>query len=369
MSKLLLVCCVVLLAVVVRLYNLNQMGRALDEDYIVEKGWKFVDMARHSDVTNPYWYSLPDHPPLANYLYGLVAAGDVIGFDAHATSMDHAYKGVPLFAYDLTNSRLLSVLLSSLTILLVCLLGWEYLSPFVGVAAGIILATNPFYLGLSQNVNLEMPFMLFFTATVYAFLRFLSRLTVRAALVTGILFGCALEVKQPAVLLFPLLLGFYLLKLRFTKLPDKKPRLMHLAYIIGAAFLTYVLLWPMPWFHLPQFLEFTHKMWLTGHGYPERFLGRLQIDHFYYYGVYFLITIPVLLLAAFFFGVSAIRLDKRWIAYAVLLWFVIPFVGQSLFNLRQHQLRYLVEIYAPFSLIAAFGIEQVVKRFVPYCFR
>ncbi len=364
MSKSLLVSLVVLFAIFVRLFNLNQMGRTMDEDYIVEKGWKFVNMARHGDFSNPYWYSMPDHPPLANYLYGLVAERDVIGFNAHAISLDHAYQGVPIFAYDLTNSRLISVLLSSLTILLVCLLGWEYLSPFVGVTAGVILATIPFYLGLSQIVFLETTFMFFFTATVYSLLRLLKRPTIRAALVTGILCGCALQAKQPAILLFPLLLALYILKRRLTKLPDTKPRFIHFLYIFGAAYITYVLLWPMPWFHLPQFLEYTYKMWFTGgYGYPEVFRGKLVFTPIYYYGVYFLITIPVLLLVSFFLGVGSALLSKRWIVYALLLWFAIPFVGQSLFILRQHQLRYVVEIYAPFALIAAYGIEQTMKRF------
>ena len=39
-AKFLLILCVVLFAIVVQLYNLNQMGRTMDEDYIVEKGYK-----------------------------------------------------------------------------------------------------------------------------------------------------------------------------------------------------------------------------------------------------------------------------------------------------------------------------------------
>lgn len=349
---------VLLFSLGVRLINLNQMGRTADEDYIVQKGWKFVSMAEAKDFSNSYWYSVPDHPPVANYLYGLASELDVRGYNSSQISSDNTYKGVPVFSYDLTYGRLLSVLLSSLTILLVTLFGWEYISPFVGVTAGLIMSAIPFYLGLSQIVFLEIPLALFFTGAVYAFFAAASRKSTLYAILAGILTGIALEVKQTAFLLFPLFLALYL-QWRFFRSKSKyRLSRAQLWYFLIATVLSYIIVWPMPLFHLSYYISFTYNTWLQGNGYPEWFFGGLHIDPIYYYTVYFLIIIPLLLLLFFFFGVYKALSSKQVTLLSVVLWIAVPFIGQSLFSLRQHELRYVVEIFAPLSLLVAYGLEE-----------
>jgi hypothetical protein len=63
---------------------------------------------------------------------------------------------------------------------------------------------------------------------------------------------------------------------------------------------------------------------------------------------------------------GALKIDKlkNWFTIALLIWFIFPFV-QSLYPWRVHAVRYIIEIYAPLSIIAAVGINyllELIKR-------
>src|ERR687891_2512926 len=102
-----------LLAITIRLWNLHMMGRTWDEQNIVEKGYNFVQLALNKDFSNPFWYDNPDHPPLSNYLYGVASVGDFVRFDKNISiSFTSTPYGAGIFNYDLTFSRLVSVVFS-----------------------------------------------------------------------------------------------------------------------------------------------------------------------------------------------------------------------------------------------------------------
>lgn len=351
-AKILVVLFIGIFSLTLRLWNLNQMGKTWDEDAYVEWGYNFVNLAIKGDFKNSYWYRKSASPPLSSYLFGIPSRLDVSKFDS---------KGKPIFNYDYTHVRLVSVLFSSFTVILVVFFGWKYLSFFIGTLSGIILAMLPLFVGYSQLATLESLIIFFFSATVFSFFNSLANFSKKNILLTGILLGLALEVKYTNILLIPLLILIYLVW--FFNI-NRKGRLLNikslfLIFIIGL--ITFFVLWPMPWFHLREVIAFNANLRNSPYSVPEVFFGELLLVPKLYYFIYFLITTPLLILALFLTGLIRIDRKRGWILLSLLAWFLFPFV-QSFYNFRQHGIRYIIEIYTPFSLIAAIGFDYIASR-------
>lgn len=334
------------------------MGRTWDEGAYIIDGYSLVELARKGDFSNQKWYNNPDHPPLARYLYGLASHLDVEKFDK---------LGNPIFKYDWTFSRLVAVLFSSLSVALVTLIGFRYVSLFGGITAGLILAMLPVFLGYSQIATLESLILFFFTASFYSFIRLLEKYSIKKIIITGIFTGLALEVKQSNILLIPLFFLIYLMWYLYEHKNIHKNFLNKHLYSIGVvsliAFATFILLWPMPWLHLKNVVEFHNKMWVQNVQLPppEVFFGKLMLVPAVYYPVYFLITTPFLIIVLFLIGLKSIDIRKKWILYSIIVWFSFPFL-QSFYSFRQHGIRYIIEIYAPLALISALGLDFIFGK-------
>lgn len=360
MNKIILIL-VCLFAFLVRIQSINQMGRAMDEDYIVEKGFKFVSMFQVSDFANPYWWSIPDHPPLGNYIFGISAKLDAIGFDPNKEAMDKGYKGVAIFPFELTYSRLVAILFSVLTIYITTFLSLRYLGKAASIATGVILSTIPFYLGLSQNVNLDVIFSFFFTASIAFFILYLENPTLRKAMLVGFFVGCTILTKQTGIILFPLLISLYILQTIFSSY-SKKNAVISMLQVTSFAVLTTILLWPMAIIHFSEYLQFSRNMWLHTGGYPEWFMGSLRITPIFYYFMYGLISIPIGIIFLCLYGAKWIIHTKKMFLMQILLWIIVPIVIQSFYKGRQHQLRYVAEIYAPVAILAGYGFSMLIKK-------
>jgi len=351
--KLLTALFIFVFAVSLRLWNIDKMGRTWDEDSQVELGYKFVKLIENRDFTNPLW-QYPYHPPLTKYLYGWAAQYDISGYK----------NGNPMFSYDWTHSRLVSVLFGSLTSVLVLLIGWSYLSPFVGTISAVIFSMLPFFLGLSQLATIESVLIFFFTASVYSFLNFLKKMNIKNGILTGILVGFALETKFTNILLIPLFLWIYSLWYFYKNKKKGNFFNVKILFILASSIITFFILWPMPWFHLKEIFDLNYKMRVTDavHSIPEVFFGRLMFVPKLYYVVEFLITTPFLVLILFLTGLKNISNKKTWIMYLLVAWFIFPFI-QSFYNFRQHGVRYIIEIYTPLSLIAGIGFNYLSEKF------
>lgn len=380
MKKYLIIFLIFLFSISLRLWNLNNMGRTWDEETYIRWGYNFVSLIQKGDFTNPYLYKISASPPLSSYFFGVMSRFDIHNFDS---------SGKPIFNYDFTNTRLISVLFSSLTVVLVILFGWKHISPFVGIVAGVILAMLPLSVGYGQLATLESLILFFFTASVISFLRFIEAPSMKNTILAGIILGLAQEVKYTNILLFPLLIWIYLIYLlnKKTKKRDLYKNVRKIVVIFLIAFVTFFILWPMPWFHLQDVLSYNRALRHYPYSVPEVFFGKLILVPKIYYLIYFLITTPLGILIFFFLGLFSIRFiiekerhshksikslflnlfllignNKKWIYLVIVAWFIFPFI-QSLYNFRQHGIRYIIEIYAPFSLIAAIGADWVVSFF------
>ncbi len=344
-----------LLSLTLRIATLNQMGRTWDEPEYIEQGYTMDELIKKGDFSNSYFYTTYDHPPLVKYIYGLTAHLDKTGTDK---------SGNPIFNYDYTYSRFLSAVFASLSAVLVLLIAWEYVSVFVGILSGIIFSALPFFIGLSQLVTTESILMFLFTSSVYSFIRFLKSFSFKKLVLTGVLVGLSLETKQSNALLFPIFGLIYLLWYFNTgKLKEKFTNKKFLSlFLIGiTSAITFIVLWPMPYFHLDVINEINQKIWLVKTAPPIIFWGRLIESPVIYFVTLFFITTPLLILIFSLFGLKAVDKKRNWILYSLIIWFLFPFI-QSFYVWRVHGVRYIVEIYAPLSIIAAMGIAYVIEK-------
>lgn len=367
-DKFLLLFLIFIFSVGLRLWNIYDVGRTYDEEAYVKTGFKFIELIKKNDFKNSFWWEVPDEPPFARYLYGLAAQFDVTGYDK---------IGDPVFNYNYAYSRLVSVLLSSATVVLIVMLGWRFISPTIGIYAGIIFSLLPFSLGFSQLATLESFILFFFSAGVYMYLSLLEKYSFKKVIILGVIFGLAISAKITNVLLFPLMILMYVVwwlhqkkknsKKNFIYFFNKKLYSILFAGLIG--FTVLFLTWPMPWFHLDYVYNYVHNLrFANQQSIPEIFFGKLRLVPIYYFVVLFFLTTPVVILFFLFFGFWDVKKSKKWIYYLILLWFLFPFV-QSFYHMRQHGVRYIIEIYAPLSLLAAIGFDASIRFFTKNNFK
>lgn len=365
MKKKLTIIVIFLFALTIRLWNLGEAGRTWDEQTYAQWGYKFIVLIKNLDFSNPYWYKTSGSPPLTRYIYGIGASKDYKSLDNN---------GDPVFNYNLTYTRLASVLMSSLTAIVILLLAWKYFSPFIGVSAAIIYSLLPLSVAYGQIATLESPILLFFSVTVFSFFNFLSKSSKKNIIFTGILLGLALGVKYTNVLLFPLMLFIYLVWF-INKKKNKKENIKSIKSLISIyliSFFTFFAIWPMPWFHIKEVLDYNYALRVGLNNYPsiELFFGKVIHVPILYFFVFFLITTPFLILILFLVGAknisdftrkTIINKSEKWIVYSLILWFCLPFI-QSFYNFRQQGIRFIIEIYAPLSIISAIGLDFLVSK-------
>jgi len=191
---------------------LNKAGQMWDEkSLLVDYAWHYIRDAKNLDFGSEFWWKgTPDHPPLARYLRGIASIPDIKGWDN---------KGFPIYNYDLTYDRMLSVFLTSFAAVLVFLIGARYISLYSGFTAGMIFSMLPIPLGHSQIAMLEPLGLFFFTASMFAFFLFLEKPNRKRMIFSGITLGLALLARETHIMLPPMML--IILFIRNHSLKDK----------------------------------------------------------------------------------------------------------------------------------------------------
>lgn len=365
MNKWLIFFLIFLFSLSLRLWNLNKIGRTWDEPEYIEQGYKLTELIKKRDFNNSYFYTTYDHPPLVKYLYGITAHFDV---------QKKLPNGKVVFNYDFTYSRILSAIFFSLGVAITFLIGRRIFSSLIGVISGVILSMLPFSLSLSQLVTAESFKIFIYPLVIYFYVLLIEKFSWKKVLMTGILIGISLQIKQSNFLLI-LILGFtYFFQRRFIKAKDEKyffkNGIKALFYISIISVITFVLIWPQFIFHFKEVLaindklwnvRFSPKLWQLTYSPPEVFFGKLILTPIFYYVVYFFITIPVLILGNFFIGLRNLLKSKSIYSILMVLWLLIPFL-LSFYSWRQHGLRYIIEIYPVLAIIASVGFEAILSR-------
>jgi hypothetical protein len=345
-----------LLAFSLRIWNLNKAGQMWDEkSLLVDYAWDYVKDARNLNFGgDSWWKNQPDHPPLVRYLRGIASIPDIKAWDN---------KGSPIYNYDLTYDRMLSVFLTSFAAVLVFLIGARYVSLYSGFAAGMIFSMLPIPLGHSQIALLE-PLDLFFpTASMFAFFLFLEKPNKKRMVFSGIALGFALLARETHLMLLPMMLIIIFIKNHCLKIKNIKSVFYKTLGIFGIAFLTFFCLWPMPFFHLAWEFNYFMNLRVQGTGpIPEVFFGRLILTPIPYFFVYTIITTPLVILLLSLLGLKKINKSRNWVWYSLVLWFCFPFI-LSFYPKKEHGIRYIIQICTPLALIAAMGFELMVSKF------
>lgn len=355
MNKWLIILFIFLFSILLRLWNLNEMGRTWDEQEYVEQGHKMIELLKKGDFNNSFFYTTYDHPPLVKYLYGITAHFDV-------------------GKYDLTFSRILSAIFFSLGVVTTVIIGWKISSPTVGIFSGIILSMLPFSLGLSQLVTAESLKIFIYPLVMHIYILLIEKFSWKRVMVSGLVTGIALQVKQSNFLAILMLGAMFLFQYRELKAKDKftfiKIRIKAITLIFLVGIGVFVLFWPQFPFHLKEIyaihsglwnIQFSPKIWQITLSPPEVFFGRLMLTPIFYYVVYFFITVPVAILFLFLVGIRQVFKKRSIYLFSMLVWFVFPF-ALSIYSWRQHGLRYIIEIYPALAIISALGFEEVAKK-------
>lgn len=365
-NKLIILVLIFLFSFLLRLWNINEIGRTWDEAEYIEPGYEYIQLLKKGDFDNSYFYTTYNHPPLVKYLYGLSAHLDVSSTDEN---------GDPVFKYDYTYSRMLSAILFSLGVVMVVIISWRISTPLVGVLSGVILAMLPFSLGLSQLVTTESLKIFIYPLTIYVYILLIEKFSWKRVLFAGIVTGLILQTKQSNFLVIPMLGAMFFFQYRQLKANVKsafvKTRAKAIFLILAIGITVFILIWPQLLFHFKEVyaiheklwnVQFSPKVWQITLSPPEVFFGRLMLTPIFYYVVYFFITIPVIILGLFLVGVRQIFIKKNLYLFLILLWFLLPF-ALSFYSWRQHGLRYIIEIYPPIAIISAIGFDMLMIKF------
>ncbi len=330
------------------------MGRGTDELYCPSTGYHFVQIYLKGDFLNPYLLHYAEPPPVCRLIYGIFASLDVKSI---------AKNGEPIFNYDLTNLRTVSVVLSSFSVAIVMLFGWENVSPFIGIAGAIIYSMIPAYLGTSQLVSQESIFSFFFNLTIYFFALLLKKHSGKKIFFFGVIVALSVMSKLTNLSFVPVMICMYIFwqifKRKKTITLNKKYFFLFCSGLIISALFVWptVIINPLGVILHLKTIRFSeiYSPWEWFFGFPVHV-------PWYYYFVQFLVRTPVLLLILFFLGIELRPRKNNWTLYILLIWFISPFL-QSFILYKQHGVRYIIQVYAPFSLIVALGIDYLVGLF------
>lgn len=359
MKSFLIILSLFIFSISIRLWNLNAMGRTWDEQFYTQEGYRIINLIKNKDFSNAFWIENPDEPIFSKYFYGLGALFDYKGKDIH---------GNLIFDYNLFHTRLVSVIFGSFSVVLLVLFALRYFSLFTSVAGGILFSIFPTYIALTQRVTIESILVFFYIASFFVFILFLEKPSYKKVYSLGTLLGISCIIKYSNVIIFLLFLIVFNIYGKSKQIKYILSRKFFYLFWFFLGFLQLIIIWPMPWLNISKIVLFEYKFRFSNGQSPwEWFFGFPIHVPWIYYIVHFLIRTPVIFLFLGFWGIwivcrpslVKIKINKK-IYYAILAWFLLPFI-QSFYHFRMHGVRYIIQVYAPFSILAAIGLERIIQ--------
>ena len=136
--------------------------------------------------------------------------------------------------------RALHVMLGLVTVLMVYVLVRQWYGPGAGRWAAALFAFNEYYLAISSRATAHVPYLLFVTAALYAFSRFLRHHRPAALYAAGACVGFAFYCKEHSALLLPV---FFLTLLRRDYRPWLRSPHVYLAPLVFVAMIVPDIYW------------------------------------------------------------------------------------------------------------------------------
>jgi 4-amino-4-deoxy-L-arabinose transferase-like glycosyltransferase len=358
-----LIALILIFSFYVRFISLSDPGITWDEGYYVHAGITYVDNIFRLDFTHPAWNENIEQPPVGKYLYGATIwlfNGGLYNYDAYIVS------------------KATSAMMGAVTCVLVYMIGIEFFDRRIALVSAAILALMPDFVAHTQIAALDAPVALFFTLTIYLFMKALKNNNPGYYIASAVSLGLLIDTKFTGILAIPIMVILYILQrlrdpsvakeaeavanagkklLPLHKIDTYLPIIPIACFFAITAFTMY-LVWPWVW-NSPYNFGATLKHWTLAVP-REYFFGHLQPTPIYYYPVYFLITTPALLFIPLALGVYAFIRSRDIFKYSILLWFLIPFI-YDVSTFKQNGMRYLLMIYPAVAVLCAAGIWAVAR--------
>jgi len=328
-----------------------------------------------------------EHPGVTVMWAGAAALG--LRFPEYKDSITHQVnpdefhtlmsgKDVPVTLLELLRDSRLILVFVQATILLICYLyGRKLLGAWSALAAFLLVAFDPFHLGLSRLLHLDGLMSSLILFALLSFLAYLFEGRPADLIVSGLATGLSWLTKSPALFLLPVMGLLVILWTWQTRSSRERPvrTLWRFARMLlpwmGIAALAFAALWPAMWvapLHaLQQMFSMAQGFAEGGHGSALFFNGQvipdgnLGLEYFYFYPLTYLWrTTPFVLLGLGLAAWSFIRrddpfdkLNTRWTTIALLLTAFAYLAGMTLGDKKFD--RYLLPVYPLLDIIAGLG--------------
>jgi 4-amino-4-deoxy-L-arabinose transferase-like glycosyltransferase len=345
---------VTLVALAVRLWDLDGAGQTWDEDVNWSAGRNYVTNWLALDFEPASWVWNYEHPPVMKYIAGIGAQ----------------------WADGYGPARALSALLMALGCALLVPIGRRLYSLRTGVLAALIAAFSPHLIAHGKIVGHEAPTVLWWTLAIWLALRAYDPPAPRLfagqpqkapdapgdplparLIVLGLVVGLAVFSRFVNALLGPLV-GLILL---IMAPPGQRRRTLGLglALVVPVAVLVGFAIWPRLWDAPITHLQESWARLRVPHSH-EPFLGAITNQPSRaYFAIYLLATAPLgLLLGCAAWVARALRGRERRSTAIVLLWLSVP-MAVALSPVRQDGVRYIMPCLLALAVASAAGIDFV----------
>lgn len=337
-----------ILALSWRIIGLNAQGETWDEIAYFDAGKSYLSNIKHLNFDANNWDFNREHPPIGKYIY--------------------AFVSIPAYLEDEINytyGRIASSIMGALTILIVFFLAKDLFSKKIATLASIILIFMPNLVGLNKVYGLDSPTLLFFTLTIYLFIRACHEKKHIFFILSGLSLGLAIGTRFSNAILLIFLPIIYLLIINKETL-NKKNRI-YLLYWLAIPIIAGGLLiatWPWLWQN-----TIPHLLITIGHWSPvkELFLGSIQIIPNNYYLVYLMVTTPIIILFLIIPFLVKLFIEKKENYFIVLFWLITCFLI-TLSPTKQGGMRYFICAYPAIAIMASIGFFTCFKGKLQYFF-
>ena len=356
-----------LVAFIVHLIGLNQIGRTWDEEYKLDYGHLAWNLISVGDFSEGHWNVATEHPMVAKYIYGYAQSSQALLLknaftgmaiteaDYNRTLNDNSIittigYNTYLIPYDYTFARILSAIFNSLAVMLTVMIAGIYMSKRWSLLPGLFLLLTPRLVVLGQLATFESISVFLFCLLIIVFKRLFEKPNKLLPYIdTGILSGLFFWTRYNNIIVFPFLAGW--LGINFLETKNKKIFNWKLFLIPLIAFFLGIAIWPTQWHSFPKYLLDS----LSYH--QNRFVGLS-----FYYWQYFLLATSIPLLAAFFVGIFVCLKERNYKNYLLLWWVGLTIILYSIFCIKLGGTRYVVILYPSIAIIATIGFKKFLRK-------
>lgn len=342
---------------------LLRTGVAYDEPVFITAG--------HWYVTRGLGFTIREHPPLSDYLSGVLVAS--LGpITPRAQGAEDQEIGAALYSQNflfrnrihpttiLRTARLPSLLLTFLLGLLLWRWGSVTAGAVSGLAALFFCAFEPTLLAHGALVTKDISVTVFMAAALAAWCRYLVTKRRAWALAAGTAAGLALSCKMTALGLFPVIGLTLIWPPAIKNRKDAARAAKDLGITLAAAAAVVIIVYTPGNIHM-FFDSLTYVIGFAAEATPSFLLGKTHPEgHRLYFPISLMLKapLPLLILSALAFADPRLRKDHphtvRVCGLAVLV-----VMAASLKSHHQHGIRYILPVFAPLALMAGLAAGKL----------